>query len=184
MDENDNSVHPNLPWPPPQRDRSLGERLADGIEWLSYLFAIAGGIVLIAVMTLTVISVTGRYLFNTPIPGDYELTEIACAIVVFAFFPYCHATSANIVVDFFTSRLTIRQKAILDSLHGLAFTIMAGLITWRMFVGGLRKFEDGETTLYLGIPIHFAYFGAVIAAVLLTAVCVVVAKRHFSALRS
>lgn len=184
MNENNNSSNPNLPWPPPHRAQSRGERLAAAIEWLSYIFAIAGGILLIAIMVLTVVSVIGRYVFNTPIPGDYELTELACAIVVFAFFPYCHVTSANIVVDFFTNRLTIRQKAILDSLHGLAFTIMAALITWRLFVGGIRKLDDSETTLFLGIPIHFAYFSAFLAAVLLTAVCVLVVKRHFNVLRS
>lgn len=183
MDENSFS-DPHLTWPPSQNDPSRVERLVTAIERLSFIFALAGGVLLISVMVLTVISVIGRYVFNAPIPGDYELTELACAIIVFSFFPYCHVTSANIVVDFFTTRLSIRQKAILDSFHGLAFTIMAGLITWRLLVGGLKKLDDGETTLFLGIPIHFAYFSALIAAVLLTAVCAVVMIRHINVLRS
>ena len=143
----------------------------------------AGGMLLIAIIGMTVASVLGRYLFGAPIPGDYELTELACAIAVFAFLPYCHITNANVVVDFFTSRLRPRSKTLLDGVHSIAFTLMAGLIAWRLFVGGVRKLDDGETTLFLGVPIHSAYFLALIAAGLLTAVSILVIHRHLQALR-
>ncbi|MCY4497031.1 MAG: TRAP transporter small permease, partial [Rhodospirillaceae bacterium] len=125
---------------------------------MARLVAIAGGMLLIGVVLMTLISVLGRYLFNAPIPGDYELTELACGIAVFAFFPYCHARSGNVVVEFFTSRLGPRRKTALSAVHNIVFVLVAGLITWRLFVGGMHKLEDGETTLYLGIPIHWAYF--------------------------
>ena len=64
--------------------------------------ALAGGLLLVGVMGMTVVSVLGRYLFNAPIPGDYEITELACGVVAFAFFPYCRTTNANIVVELFT----------------------------------------------------------------------------------
>ena len=158
-------------------------RLGEGLERLTRALALAGGIVLAGVMVMTVASILGRHLFGTPISGDYELTELACGIAVFAFFPYCHATNANVVVDFFTSRLRPRHRAVLDAVHGFAFTVMAGLLAWRLFVGGLRKLDDGETTLFLEIPLHWAYFLALIPAGLLTAVCLVVIHRHLQALR-
>lgn len=64
----------------------------------------------------------------------------------------------------------------------MIFTLMAGVITWRLFVGGMRKLEDGETTLFLKIPVHWAYFSTFIAAGLLTAVCLVVVHRRLKAL--
>ena len=165
-------------------DRSLDPgRLGEGLERLTRAFALAGGIVLAGVMAMTVASIVGRHLFGAPIPGDYELTELACGIAVFAFFPYCHATSANVVVDFFTSRFPARHRAVLDALHGVAFAVMAGLVTWRLFVGGLKKLDDGETTLFLEIPLHWAYFLALIPAGLLAAVCIAVIARHLQALR-
>ena len=162
---------------------SPGHRIGARLERLARLVAIAGGMLLIAVVLMTVISVLGRYLFNAPIPGDYELIELACGIAVFAFFPYCHARSGNIVVEFFTGGLPARHKTALGALHNIAFTLVAGLITWRLFVGGMHKFEDGETTLFLGIPIHWAYFSALLGAGLLTAICVLVVYRHVRALR-
>ena len=156
--------------------------LSEVIERLARAFAMAGGMLLIAVTGMTVASIIGRHFFGTPIAGDYELTELFCGIAVFAFFPYCHATNANVVVDFFTSRLSPRYRAALDGLHSMIFTLMAGVITWRLFVGGMRKLEDGETTLFLKIPVHWAYFSTFIAAGLLTAVCLVVVHRRLKAL--
>ena len=145
--------------------------LSEVIERLARAFALAGGMLLIAVTGMTVASIIGRHFFGTPIAGDYELTELFCGIAVFAFFPYCHA-----------SRLSPRYRAALDGLHSMIFTLMAGVITWRLFIGGMRKLEDGETTLFLKIPVHWAYFSTFIAAGLLTAVCLVVVHRHLKAL--
>lgn len=170
------------PTAPPGPESSAGNRLSAGIEKLTRAFAMAGGMLLIAVTGMTVASIIGRHLFGAPIAGDYELTELFCGIAVFAFFPYCHATNANVVVDFFTSRLSPRYRTALDGVHSIIFTVMAGVITWRLFVGGMRKLEDGETTLFLKIPVHWAYFSTFIAAGLLTAVCLVVVHRHFKAL--
>ena len=164
-------------------DGSRGDGSSRGLERLARTFALAGGLLLAGVVVMTVASVLGRYFFGVPIPGDYELTELACGIAVFAFFPHCHVTRGNVVVDFFTSRLSPRHQSALDALHGIAFTIMAGLVAWRLLVGAMRKLEDGETTLFLGIPIHAAYFAALIAAGLLAVVCVPVFHRHLRALR-
>ena len=168
--------------PGEDREAAAGNGFGARLERLARAVAIAGGMLLTGVVLMTVISVLGRYLFNAPIPGDYELTELACGIAVFAFFPYCHARSGNIVVEFFTSRMRPRHKTALGAVHNIAFTLVAGLIAWRLFVGGMHKLGDGETTLFLGIPIHWAYFSALPGAGLLTAICVLVVCRHVHAL--
>ena len=151
------------------------------LERLTRVFALAGGLLLVGVMGMTVVSVVGRYLFNAPVPGDYEITELAIGIAVFAFFPYCHITNANIVVELFTGRMPERFRAALDAAHNLTFAVVAGLITWRLFIGAMHKFDDGETTVFLGIPVHWAYFSALLGAGLLTMVCVLLLFRHLKA---
>ena len=168
--------------PDGKRKRDGREGAAPGayrrIERLARAFALAGGLLLVGVMAMTVISVLGRYLFNAPVPGDYEITELAMGIAVFAFFPYCHVSRANIVVELFTGKMPPRFKAALDAMHNLTFAAVAGLIAWRLFIGGMHKFDDGETTVFLGIPLHWAYFPALLGAVLLTAVCILMLFRH------
>ena len=163
---------------------SPGEvRLDAAIERVGRAAAMAGGLLLIGIVAMTVISVVGRYAFNAPIPGDYEITELVCGVAVFAFFPYCHLRNANIVVEFFTARLSPRRKTVLDTLHNFAFTAVAGLIAWRLLVGGLHKLADEETTLFLDIPIYWGYFPALLGAGLLAVVCVWVLWRHIRMLR-
>ncbi len=149
---------------------------------LARALALAGGFLLIGVVAMTCISVLGRYLFNSPIPGDYEITELACGVAIFAFFPYCHLRNANIVVEFFTGFMHPRHKMALDTVHNLAFAVIAALISWRLFVGGMHKFADGETTVFLGIPVWLGYFFAMPGAVLLTVVCFLVFIRQLRAL--
>lgn len=162
---------------------SAEARFAVFFERTSRGLAMAGGLLLVGVMAMTVISVIGRYVFNAPIPGDYEITELVCGVAVFAFFPYCHIRNGNIVVEFFTAGLPGRHKTALDTVHNLAFTVVAGLIAWRLFVGGMHKLADGETTLFLDIPIYWGYFPALLGAGLLAAVCVWVFWRHLRMLR-
>lgn len=153
--------------------------LQSRLERMARTVALAGGLLLVGVMGMTVVSVLGRYLFDAPVPGDYEITELACGVVAFAFFPYCRITNANIVVELFTGRMPPRWKAVLDAVHEVVFAIVAGLIAWRLFVGGLHKLADGETTMFLGIPIHWAYFSAMLGGGLLAVVCALLLLRHF-----
>ena len=150
---------------------------------LARALALAGGFLLIGVVAMTGISVFGRYLFNAPIPGDYEITELACGVAIFAFFPYCQVSKANIVVEFFTGFLHPRYRTVLDTVHSLVFAAIAALIAWRLFVGGMHKFADGETTVFLGIPVWLGYFFALPGAVLLTVVSILIFYRYLSALR-
>ena len=152
------------------------ERAARGL-------ALAGGLLLVGVLLMTVASVAARYLFNAPIPGDYEITELACGVAVFAFLPYCQLNRANIVVEFFTARLRGRSKRLLDIVHAFAFTAVAALMAWRLAVGGLGKLSDGQTTLYLGIPLYWGYLLAFVGAALLCLVCVQVLVELVRAVR-
>lgn len=167
----------------PHREAGPSRGPGAALERLSRAFALAGGALLFGVVGMTVASLVGRHFFGAPIAGDYEITELACGIAVFAFFPHCHVTGGHVVVDFFTSRLPARGRAALDALHGIAFTVVAGLVAWRLFVGATHKLNDAETTLFLAIPMHWAYFAALVAAGLLTLTCLLVAYRHVRALR-
>ena len=93
---------------------------------LAAALAVAGGLVLVALIVMTCLSIAGRAMFSAPLPGDFELVEIGCAVAVFAFLPYCQITGGNVVVDFFTARARPRTKAALD-LMGKAHALLETL---------------------------------------------------------
>ena len=147
------------------------------IERLSGAVAVTGGALSLAVALLVVVSVVGRRFFNAPIPGDFELVQMATAIAVFSFLPYCQARRGNIVVDTFTTRLPPRVNAVIDAFWDLVYAGMMGLMTACLAVGTLDHIRNGQTTMVLQFPIWPAIAVCTGLALLLTVVALTTAGR-------
>lgn len=138
---------------------------------LSVAFAVIGGLLLAGGAVLTVVSVTGRYLFSAPISGDVELVELAAGAAVAAFLPFCQVRGGNVIVDFFTGSMPERVRVRLDAVHALIFAFCAGLVAWRMSLGGLDTYLSNDETMVLGVPVWISYVVMVPAFGLLCLVC-------------
>src|SRR3546814_13262355 len=55
--------------------------------------------ILFCLMVCTFVDVVGRYVFNSPLPGALELTEIMMASLIFTILPVVSARSDTITVD-------------------------------------------------------------------------------------
>jgi TRAP-type C4-dicarboxylate transport system permease small subunit len=111
---------------------------------IARLLAIVGGVLVSITAVMVTVSVTGRYLFAAPIPGDYDLIAIICGCAVFAFLPYCQMIRGNVVVDFFTTNISPMAKAVLDAFGMLLYLLVAILFTWRFYFGGLELYHNAE----------------------------------------
>jgi len=179
----DEAERANSHAPPVDDHGALGERLTINpiIERFTRWLALAGGVIMLFAIAVTIVSVVGRYGFGAPVPGDYEMVELVCAVGVFLFFPYAHATSSNIVVEFFTVKLPVRYKRVLDLVHDVLFAAVAALIAWRLAIGLTQKFQSGESTMLIRIPFWWSYSFAVAAMIVLCIVCI---ARIFAGLRT
>lgn len=126
---------------------------------------------MLALAALTVLSVAGRSLLDRPIPGDFELVKIGCAVAVFAFLPYCQLRRANVAVDFLLTRLSRRRRAVLDGVHEFVYALLAAVFTWRLALGGADLFRYGETSMILEVPLWWGFVPIVASAGLLLVVC-------------
>lgn len=171
--------------PPVDDHGAHGERLTINpmIERITRWLALAGGAIMLVAIAVTIVSVIGRYGFGAPVPGDYEMIELICAVGIFLFFPYAHATSSNIVVEFFTIRLPVRFKRMLDLIHDVLFAAVAALLAWRLAIGLVQKFQSGESTMLIRIPFWWSYSFAVAAMILLCVVCIARIFAGFRTLR-
>ena len=138
---------------------------------VSVVFAAVGGLSLLGIIVLTVASVVGRELFDTPIPGDFELVEIWCAVAVFSFLPYCQLVRGNVVVDLFTESASLHTRAALELAGNLMFTVIAAVLTWRLVLGGIDLATYHEETMVLRVPAWWGFVPAGLAMTLLTVVC-------------
>ena len=145
---------------------------------ISNALALFGGIILLALVLVTVISVLGRSA-NTighmefvkeqlpllagflsslgPILGDFELVEAGVAVAIMAFLPICQLKRGHATVELFTHMLPARVSLFLAALWEMLFAAVLIIITWRLFVGTWDKFRYGETTFLLQFPIWWGY---------------------------
>ena len=140
---------------------------------LAHALTLAGGAILLAVAALVVASVAGRYFFNAPVVGDFELVEMGMAIAILLAFPYAHLSGTNLVAEFFTNAMGERGKLALDAVADAVFAVVAGAFTWRLTLGAWHKFEERDTTMLIQIPVWIGYALAVLAMAVLTMVCLV-----------
>ncbi|WP_341863637.1 TRAP transporter small permease [Gymnodinialimonas sp. 57CJ19] len=159
---------------------------------LSRLMAILGGMMLSAVILLTVFSVVmrvldrlfhwmkdadvlaglGQWMIDAgvgPILGTFELIEAGIGFVIFAFLPICQITGGHATVDIFTSQMSERTNRILRGVTEVIFAAVLVLIAAQLFGGMMGKLNSGQTTLELNFPVWCSYaiglLGAVLAAV-------------------
>jgi TRAP-type C4-dicarboxylate transport system permease small subunit len=147
------------------------------------VFALFGGLVLCAMAVLTTTSVTGRFFFNSPILGDFELIAIGTGVAVFAFLPYCQLTRENVLVDFFLSAAPIRLKSFFDTVGNLIYGTIITIMTWRLSLGGIDLYRDDQMTMVLEIPRWWTFPAALACLVLLLAVCIYTTVRSVSEIR-
>jgi TRAP-type C4-dicarboxylate transport system permease small subunit len=134
--------------------------------------AIAGGLLMLAVAIMVVVSVVMRWLINYSVPGDIELVQIGTALAVFSFLPLCQTHRGNIMVDTFTTRLPARAQRGLDALWDLVYAGMAAIIAWRLAVGAWDTIRSQTVSMMLALPIGWAIAACAAMAVLLAAVAV------------
>ncbi len=107
---------------------------------------------LLALMMITVVDVVGRYVFNHPLTGSTELTEIAVGIVVFSVFPIITWRNEQVVVDILDGFVPPRLHFIRTVLFNLIISGSLLYLGQRIWVLGQRSLSYEEVTEYLGIP--------------------------------
>ncbi len=154
---------------------SADNRMREGpvgriLHVLCDILAVIGGTVLIAMAAMTVVSVVGRTFFQAPILGDVELVRLGLAVCVATFLPYTQFRSANIIVDFFTTRASPAAQRWMDGFGTLLYACCTALIAWRVYAGGVMSEENQEVSMLMSLPIWIPYMLMVPGFVLCTLV--------------
>jgi TRAP-type C4-dicarboxylate transport system permease small subunit len=142
--------------------------LARTITWLARSLAILGGVVLVVITIITVVSITGRAFIWAglrPVPGDFELVEAGVGFAVFAFLPWCQINRGHATVDVFTSFLPNQVNRHINVFAEVLMTVVITVIAWRLWFGLQDKIRYGETTFILQYPVWWAFAACMAAAV-------------------
>lgn len=123
------------------------------------------GVLLMGLMFFTAIDVVGRYFFNSPIKGTYELTGLFLALMIFYSLGSGQLKGNHIEIDFFTKKWSKRNQHILRSISFFILFILICLTSWQLVEYSIRMWIGGETSGDLGIPLFLFPLLAIIGAV-------------------
>jgi len=155
------------------------------------------------------VSIVGRALTGvevggftlSAVKGDFELVEIGSAVAVFCFLPWCQLNRGHVRVDIINRIIPIRFNALLELIGDIAITLIALIITWRIWMGmgervtwfsqetrdvlgfGYKPFSV-ETTFILGWPTWYGYAMGFLGCLLFTLVALYTVWRSFNELVS
>jgi TRAP-type transport system small permease protein len=135
-----------------------GSRAGDFLKWFierpirkAYYMAMA---ILGIMMFLTVVDVVGRYFFNRPVTGSYELIQFMMAILVSFGISYTAVEKGHVGVDLLTVKLTAKTRAIIACVTNLVGLALFALITWQGLLQARTLWSSGATSASLLIPVY------------------------------
>jgi TRAP-type C4-dicarboxylate transport system permease small subunit len=112
-----------------------------------------------AMMCLTFVDVVARYVFNRPLRGAFEVTELLLLVLIFAGLPLVSHADEHVTMDFIDRALGARWRAWLRrAVHALCTAIFF-LLAWLVWLKADRIWGYRDATDVLRIVYGpFVYF--------------------------
>lgn len=132
-----------------------------------------GGLMIVSLMGITVIDVTLRYFFGSPIFGARDVSKLIMLTIVALSVAYSARTGGQVSIELFTGMMGPHITRFTEVFVRLIAIVMLIILTWRLWISGLNASRFGETSLALEIPFKPFYFilsiGMLLYAVVLIA---------------
>jgi len=120
---------------------------------LQYVLGFTSASVLFLMMLITAVDVVGRYVFNTPLPGGFEVTELLLAALIYCGLPLVSRRREHIVIDTFDPYFSPRFKRALDMIAEVICALTLAGVGYLIFKRAVRVADYGDTTTVLKLPL-------------------------------
>lgn len=139
------------------------------------MWAILGGIILLAIMVVTTLNAgafaidrIARYFGNTfaALPGYEDFVRLAVSSAALMFFPYCQYKRGHVVVDLFVTRFSPNLNRALDLFSLFSTTALALFLAYWMMQGMIETYHDNALSRVLGWHEWPFYLPGVISLIL------------------
>jgi len=98
------------------------------------VLGVAASAILFCMMVLTFVDVVGRYLFNAPIPGGFEITELMLLVLIFAGLPLVSRADEHVTMDFVDHLLSARTKRFMVRASHVVCAAIMFFLTWQVWL--------------------------------------------------
>ncbi len=140
-------------------DGSLLSRCDRGLQKLEWGMAFVSGIGAFGLMVLAVVSVTGRNLFNEPLPGYVDWIQTAMPLIAIFGIAYVQRNGGHIRMDILVGQLKGRRLWLAEFVTTLAVLVLMVLLVWGTWAHFDRSFDwnapnfSRDSSIDIGLPI-------------------------------
>jgi|MEHZ01.5.fsa_nt_MEHZ011513041.1_1 TRAP-type C4-dicarboxylate transport system permease small subunit len=118
---------------------------------LKLLALVAIAVAVFSMAGLTFVDVIGRYFFNAPIPGAFEIVGLILGIAMIGAFPLVTFQERHITVDLFDSFIRGRFRRGRQVTVRLGTAAMAGFMAERLYAAAIDEWANDFVTENLEI---------------------------------
>ena len=142
-------------------------------------FADLASLSLLALMSLTVIDVVGRWIGILHLRGVIELSNMTLVFLAFLALPQSFIQGGHLLIEIATRSLPPRVNQLLDAFWLVFTTLFLGFITWCTGKMGFDLHEMGEVSLDLEMPLIIFWIPATFGLALSTVAALWMAIKTF-----
>ena len=129
------------------------------LDWGDRVFMAIAAFALLAMGISICADALGRYVFHSPLTGNYEFTSFyAMVMLAFMALPATYASGGHIRLEVFTSRLERLPWRLSERINVVFGIVAFGILTWATGHEAVDKFVTRETTLgSIQFPMYWSY---------------------------
>ena len=148
-------LHHTLSPPVPSRTQTAKEgvnHLRKVSKKINYYCAHVSALVLFALLLMTVADVFLRFVFNSPIRGSFELTQMMIPLIVYLSCAHAHDSGDHVVVDVIYEVVPFVAKWVISMLGHIVYLGLMIILSWRLFDLSLDIRSTGAFSSQLELP--------------------------------
>lgn len=133
--------------------RGMSQQWAGLASRLELVLGACCALLIVSLVAVTCIDVVGRYVFEAPLVGAFEMTQMLLGALVFCALPLTTERREHVEVDLLRTLLGTSVNRFLNcfaSLFSMALLLTFG---WQLIIHGLGEIEKGTVTNDLSIPL-------------------------------
>ena len=128
------------------------DRVEKVVHRAENIFVYIAGLMFLLMMFLGASDVLGRYLFNSPIRGTMEISEIFMGGIVLLSWAYTQKRKGHVAVDLFIAQYPPRLRAVLNFLMLFLSLVLFVIITHQSTALAIKYWQQQRVILILLIP--------------------------------
>jgi TRAP-type C4-dicarboxylate transport system permease small subunit len=133
---------------------------------LDAVLGVSASVILAVMMLLTCADVFARYVFNAPLRGAFETTELMLVVAIFAGLPLVSRADEHVAMDFIDHLLSESGRRVLEACVQAVSAAIMFLMAWLTWLKAIKIGGYGDSTDVIHIPVApFVYFMSIMIAV-------------------